>query len=112
MVGLMKIKIKNKEIDVPNVRVVRGLGNLKGLMFSRMERSNALLFNIKSSLHSFFVFYDFIVLWLDKDNKVLDIKKVRPFRFYIDSNSNYNKILEIPINRRYNSTVKQIVGKI
>ena len=107
----LKLKSGGKLLIVPNVKEVKGLRNFKGLMFTRREKAGSLLFNIKSSLHSYFVFFPFVVLWLDNSNKILDKKIVRPFTFYINSNENYSKILEIPFNRRYNYLIKSVVGE-
>jgi len=107
----LELKVGGKRIVIGGVKEVRGLGVVKGLMFSKKENSSPLLFNIKSSLHSFFVSFDFLVLWLDESNNVVDKKIVNPFRFHVNSSKNYAKILEIPINRRYSKVVKLVVGE-
>jgi uncharacterized membrane protein (UPF0127 family) len=75
-----------------------------GLMFSRKEKAEILLFDFKLkqniSIHSFFVFYDFLAVWLDKKNKVVDIKRVKPFRFCVSPKQACFKLVEIPINRK------------
>ena len=101
----LKIKIKNRSFLIKEVKPAKGFEIFRGLMFSNREKSHALLFNIKSSLHSLFVFLPFIVLWLDDKNKVLEWKLVKSWKLYINSNSDYSKILEIPINRRYKSSL-------
>ena len=57
----MEIKFKNKKINVPDVRKCRGFSRGKGLMFSRREKKDALLFefprNVKFHLTSLFVFF-------------------------------------------------------
>lgn len=58
-----------------------------GLMFSSKEKSGIILFDFKKErridIHSFFVFYDFLAIWLNKKNEVIQIKKVKPFIPYI-----------------------------
>jgi len=92
--------------------------NLKkflGLMFTRKEKANALLFNFKKTtrikLHSFFVFFPFIAIWLDEKNKIVDLQIVKPFRFSVSSKNKFSKILEIPINKRYEKINKNLIRR-
>ncbi|MDO8467895.1 MAG: DUF192 domain-containing protein [Nanoarchaeota archaeon] len=77
-----------------------------GLMFSRRESAKALMFefsyDVKMPIHSWFVFYPFVVLWLDKNNKILEKKVVTPWAFSISPSKKYKKLVEIPINSNYN----------
>ena len=42
---------------------------------------------VKESLHMFFVFYPIDVLFLDKDKRVVEIKRnFKPFKFYFPKN--------------------------
>ncbi|MEM3113156.1 MAG: hypothetical protein QXI33_01905 [Candidatus Pacearchaeota archaeon] len=107
----LRIFSGSESIVVKNVREVEGINIFRGLMFSSKDNSNALLFNIKSGLHSLFVFYDFLVLWLDYKNKIVDFRIVKPFRFYINTDKEYSKILEVPISRRYSGIANFIVGE-
>ncbi len=109
----MKVKIvfNKKSLKLKDFNEVKAGGAFFGLMFYRREKAPILLFNMKSSLHSFFVFFNFLVLWLDEKNKIVDWEVVKPFTFYINSKKNYSKIVEIPISRRYNSLVTFIVGE-
>lgn len=112
-------KIKNLEITLDGKKIklnavsVNFFGKFKGLMFSRREKAKILLFeNAKNiGIHSFFVFFDFIILWLDDRNNVVEWKIVRPFSVYEKSKRPFSKIIEIPINRRYHSIVDVIVGR-
>ena len=105
----MKINLGGEEIEV-KAKGLGVLGQFWGLMFSRREKSRALLFNHQGAIHSFFVFYKFIILWLDDKNNVLEYQVVKPFQFHVNSKEKYSKFIEIPINRRYNSIVKLLVG--
>jgi len=101
-----------KTLEIANVKLMKGLNNIRGLMFRKKENSPALLFNLKNeSIHSLFVFFDFLVLWLDDKNNVVDWKVVRPWRFHVKSDKEFSKILEIPVNRRYHSIVSFVVGE-
>jgi len=108
----MIIKIDSKRIEIPNVRKVSELGKIRGLMFRRKEKSNALLFEFKKpskmKIHSFFVFFDFIALWLDKDNNILEKRVVKPWTASVSPSVKYLKLLEVPLNVFYHSKIKEI----
>jgi uncharacterized membrane protein (UPF0127 family) len=91
-----KIKVNAKECSL--------FGEFKGLMFSKKEKAEILLFNFsikqKIRIHSFFVFYDFIAVWLDDKNKAVDIKIVKPFKFCVSPKEECFKLVEIPLNRK------------
>jgi uncharacterized membrane protein (UPF0127 family) len=97
------IGYKGKKIKV-NAERCSLFEEFKGLMFSKREKAEILLFdfNIKQKIriHSFFVFYDFIAVWLDDKNKVVDIKKVSPFKFCVSPKEACFKLVEIPINSK------------
>jgi uncharacterized membrane protein (UPF0127 family) len=75
----------------------------KGLMFSRGENAEILLFSFKRkqkiNIHSFFVFFRFVALWLDNKNSVIDMKIVRPFTLSISQKPACN-LIEIPFNKK------------
>lgn len=103
------IKYKKKKISV----VADNCNLLKkfiGLMFSRRENAKVLLFGFKKrqkiSIHSFFVFYPFIAAWLDKKNKVVDLKIVRPFIPIVYPKKPSFSLIEIPINKNYRKIVE------
>src|SRR3989344_4382742 len=75
----------------------RGLG----LMF-RTSRTKNLLFNISSEsasrlLTAWFVFFPFLVLWIN-GNKVVDFRFVQPFEAFIDTTKGFSSIIELPLN--------------
>ncbi|MEK6913582.1 MAG: hypothetical protein AABW47_02825 [Nanoarchaeota archaeon] len=95
------IKYKRKRIKViaENCNFFK---KISGLMFSRREKAGILLFDFKKkqniTIHSFFVFYPFVAIWLDKKNKIVEMKIVKPFNPYISSKKPVFKMIEIPIN--------------
>ncbi len=105
------VNLSEKKITIP-VTLCRN--KAKGLMFSRRENAEALLFEFSSpgfwSIHSFFVFYPFLALWL-KGNRVIDYKIVRPFSFSVRPRDSFLRLIEIPINEKYKKIVADIVGK-
>ena len=87
---------------------------IRGLMFRRKEKSEVLLFEFsnktKMKIHSFFVFFPFVAIWLDEENKIVDIKRVEPFEFSVGIGKFYKKLIEIPINKKYAKEIKLLVG--
>lgn len=105
----MKFRYKNKDFNI-NVKRLSKLGMVLGLMFSSKKRAKALLFEYKNlRIHSFFVFYPFVALWLEGD-KVVDFKIVKPFRLNSSSVKPSSKLIEIPINGRYKDIIQNLVG--
>lgn len=106
----ISFKYKNKKI---NISARKCLPSSFGLMF-RTRNTKPCLFEFnnpqKFKLTSLFVFFNFIVIWLDKNKKVLDIRKIKPFTFCISSQKNFSKVLEIPINKKNNDFIKILVG--
>ena len=76
-----------------------------GLMFSRREKAKILMFSFKNKqkiiIHSFFVFYSFVAVWLDEKNNVVDMKVVKSFAPYISNKNKADRLIEIPINKKY-----------
>lgn len=107
---------KNKKISL-DVRVCSFFGKFSGLMFKKRQSAQALLFEFKNpgkiKIHSFFVFFPFIAVWLDKKERVLGIKKVRPFRISVSvpDGKNFEKLVEIPSNSKYSGITKFLVGE-
>lgn len=108
----MIIKLQNKSIEIP-CRKVGFFGKFMGLMFSRRENAEILLFDIGKpfAIHSFFVFFDFLAIWIDKKNTVVEWKIVKPWSSYEKPKTNFSKLIEIPINRRYHNIVTLVVGE-
>ena len=111
----MRIKINHKGkkigIDVKNTNLwTRGLG----LMF-RTQKTNNLLFDFSEdknlSLTGLFVFFDFLILWLDKDNNVLEWRIGKPFEFSIKTKKKFRRIVEIPVDVKNMKIIEFFVGK-
>ena len=109
----MIINFKNKKVNIP-VKKVSELGKIIGLMFKKKTTDNLLFeFNKKTSLriHSYFVFFDFLAIWLDKGNRVLEWKIVKSFTPSIKPKKSFFKLIEIPFNKKNEEIVKSFVGK-
>jgi len=110
----MKIKKEGKEINIGKVKKVNEFGKAIGLMFSRREKADSLLFKFKKptklKIHSHFVFFPFLAIWLDEADNVLELKRVNPFKLNVGIKESFSKLIEIPINKKYKGTVKLLVG--
>jgi len=85
-------------------------GKFLGLMFSKRESAPVLLFDfghkVNMGIHSFFVFYDFLTVWLDEKNRVVQVDRVKPWVPYLRPKKKYSKLIEIPINRKNRDLVR------
>ena len=83
-----------------------------GLMFSRREKANNLIFEFnkkrKIVIHSFFVFFPFVALWLNEKNEIVDIKIVKPFVSYVSPSEKTKCLIEIPINKKNKKIVENL----
>jgi uncharacterized membrane protein (UPF0127 family) len=105
--------IGRRKLNIEVYKVPWYLG-WKGLMFKAKKKARALVFDffkkdIKIRFHSFFVFFEFYILWLDRDNKVLEYRKVGPFNPGIMPSVKFRKVVEIPINSNYEEVLKILV---
>ncbi len=104
---------KNFSLEVQECKNI--FSKIRGLMFRRREKANALiLFNLKNptkiSIHSLFVFFPFLAIWLDDKNNFIDMKIVKPFLFSVSSKKPFYKLLEIPINKKYSKIINFLDG--
>ena len=79
----MKIKINKKTVEFELCDTL--FKNFRGLMFS--PKKNIILVapresKTHSSIHSFFVFYPFNAVFLNKNKEVVDHKRIAPFSMY------------------------------
>ena len=85
-----------------------------GLMFKGKDIGN-LLFDFREdvglSIHSLFVFFPFLAIWLDSKNNVLECRIVRPFCFNIKPKRNFRKLVEIPLKYK-NEKIDEILSRI
>lgn len=96
----MIINYKNKKIDIP-VKKVSNIGEITGLMFKSNKTENLLFeFNKKTNMriHSFFVFFNFFVIWLNEKNQVIEWKVIKPFTLSVSPKKPFSKLVEIPFN--------------
>ena len=108
---LIDLKYKNKTIDLEG-EVCKW--KFLGLMFTRRENAKALLFDFKKptriSIHSLFVFFPFLAIWMDNENNILEVKKVFPWNFSISPKKKFSRLVEIPCNSKYKDILKSLDG--
>jgi len=109
---LINLKYKNKKISF-DVEICKW--KFLGLMFSRQESARALLFDFKKktriSIHSLFVFFPFLAIWIDNEDNVLEIRKVFPWNFLIFPKRKFSRLVEIPFNSKYDDILKFLCSK-
>jgi len=109
----MIIKYKNKEIRV-SAKKLNEFQKFTGLMFKSRKTEN-LLFDFpndtKTPIHSLFVFFKFLIVWLDRDNNVLEYKIVEPFALIVKPEKPFRRFIELPLNRENKEIIYFIVGK-
>ncbi len=105
-------KGKRLRLDVEDCNLLQ---KFTGLMFFRREKSKILLFRFKRKqkikIHSIFVFYPFIVLWLDNKNHIIDIKLVKPFNICVSPNKPAFSLVEIPLNSANEKIEKILISR-
>ncbi len=102
------IRYKKKRIKV-TAKDCNVLQKFAGLMFSRREKAEMLLFSFRKKqkirIHSWYIFFPFVAVWLDDRNRVVDLKIVKPFAVCVSHKNKADKLVEIPINNNYREVV-------
>ena len=109
----MKIYSNDKSFFV-KVKKVSPLGKFTGLMFKSRNTQN-LLFEFRPkepcTIHSFFVFFPFLALWLDKNNRVLEWNFVKSFTVAVTPKKSPVKLVEVPLNAKNLDIIHLFVDK-
>jgi len=82
------------------IKIATGWGKYSGLMFKTKYTSPRLFVfkeDVNSSIHSWFVFFSFIVIWFDEEGEVIELRIVKPFKGKIKPSEKFRYILEIPL---------------
>ena len=111
----IKIGLSGKKFNI-EARELPLIEQFIGLMFRTKDCDN-LLFNRRGrwSIHSVFVFFPFLAVWLDERNRVVDYKIVKPFCFSVNSKRYFTKLIEIPVNNKNKSLISRfpsVHGKV
>ena len=85
-----------------------------GLMF-KTKNTNNLVFefneDVSISIHSFFVFFPFLAVWLNDKNEVIECRIVRSWTFHVKPKNKFTKLIELPFNNRYKDNIQTLVGE-
>ena len=106
----------NKNSFTTSAREVSGVSKVLGLMF-RLSCTDNLIFDFaerkRVSFHSLFVFFPFLIIWLDEKNRVVDARIVSPFRLRVlpRGNLTFSKVLELPLNSCNERIFRFFVGQ-
>lgn len=99
------------------VKRVSFFGRIRGLMF-RKKYSQELLFDFfrecKEPIHSLFVFFPFLALWLNERNEILEYRIVKPFTLSVKPKRSFYRLIEIPLSMEKfenSELVNFLVGK-
>ena len=107
------LKYRKKSFKIETF-VCDGIWKFLGLMFTRRENARALLFHFEKSkkwaIHSYFVFFPLVAVWLDRRNKIIELKIIKPFIPLIRPKKPFNTLVEIPVNKKYQRIVRLLVG--
>ncbi len=110
----MNIYYKKRKLKIKNLKKLSFVGKVTGLMFRPVNTQN-LLFEFNSltqtPIHSFFVFFNFLALWVDEKNRVVDFKIVKPFLPSIKPDKKFKKLIELPLNSDNKKIINFFVGK-
>jgi hypothetical protein len=106
----MKLKLKNKILEI-KAKECKGIMKAIGLMFSRQENASALRFKfkkpVKMAIHSLFC-PEFLAIWL-KNKQVIDYEFVKTTRFLIKPGSEFDCLVEIPLNKSYENITRYFI---
>ena len=89
-----KLSIKREDADTTFKKA-------KGLMF-RKNLDRALVFwldresRLGASIHSYFVFFPFDIIWLDKNKQIVDTRTIPPFRLIQMPKKKAKYFIELP----------------
>ncbi|MEX2017534.1 MAG: hypothetical protein WD876_03610 [Candidatus Pacearchaeota archaeon] len=90
---------------------VKKIVGFMGFMFKR-ESTDAVMFNfnkkVNMGIHSFFVFFTFLAVWLDDKNRVVGIKVIKPFSSCIAPQKPISRVVEIPFNKKYKKIIEKL----
>ncbi len=102
----------NKSITIEAEVCKNVFSQARGLTFRSRESAPALFFpfsgDVREPIHSLFVFFPFVAIWLNEKGKVVEIRKVKPFRFYVCPKKKFRNFVEIPLNGNYKKIVDDI----
>ena len=81
---------------------IKNLKEAKGLMFKKNPEPLVFVLNKekKIAINSLFCKVDFMALWFDKDEKLIDAKLIKPGQLKILPKKSFKTLVEIPMINR------------
>ncbi len=97
---IFRIKFEGKNLVISDYTVCKSIfSRARGLMFRSKKYNKPLLFIFNKpgnySIHSFFC-RKFVAVWM-LNNKIIEIKIVKPWKFSVTPKEKFNLLLEIPL---------------
>jgi len=113
MLKTVSFNYQGEKINI-SVKNCDGLRKILGLMF-KVKDTNALLFDFNHQtnipIHSFFVFFPFVAVWLDDKNHVIEVKRIEPFTLSAKPKRQYKRLIEIPINTKNSRIINSLISR-
>lgn len=82
------------------MKIIKGWQKYLGLMF-RTKYTETIKFEFDEEvlvpIHTWFVFFPCIVIWKDKNDEVIEQRRVEPFQSNIMPSKPFKYLIEIPI---------------
>ena len=101
---VMEISFRGKNLDIP-VLEVTGFGRVRGLMLRSLRSAGPLAFvfrrPVRMAIHSLFVRFWFVAIWLDERGEVMEWRVVRPWRLSVRPRRKYWTLVEVPLSKKY-----------
>lgn len=105
------LEYKGKHIEL-NCKDCNIFQKILGLMFRKKKNASILLFEFSNdkhiSFHSFFVLFPFIIIWLDKENNILEYREIFPWTPRIKIRKKFSKVIEIPVNKKNSKVLEEL----
>jgi len=107
-----RLRVGNEIIEIPDV--VKTSKYSWGLMFSRKEKAEALLFEFKKDTNDRITSLfcpPFLAIWLNENNKIVEYKIVSSNKLAIKPEKPFRKLIEVPVNKKYSNVVDFIINR-
>ena len=109
----IRIRYKRRILSV-DVKETNFFTRGTGLMFKSRNTKNLVFYfgkPVKLAITSFFVFFPFLAVWLDKNYKVVHKEIVMPWKFALKPKKEFYSLVEFPINSKNVKIIEFFVGK-
>jgi uncharacterized membrane protein (UPF0127 family) len=98
----ISLRFGDKNLEVEGQVCDNVFSQARGLMFRSRSKAPVLIFkfdrDVREPIHSLFVQFSFVSIWLDENFKVVEKRRVEPWKFYICPRENFRYFVEVPIS--------------